>query len=108
VSDYTCCYLVKFIIQRISVGLHNYDISHITAAKASELQSKRKYSPGVRRRSIIQAGASILGSWGSYPLDFGQGGRGGRRGGRRRGRGRVLKYYNVLLCTGSMFETDDF
>jgi len=32
-----------------------------------------------------------------------KGGRGGRKGGRR-----VVKYYYVLSCTGSMFESGNF
>jgi len=46
------------------------------------------------------------------PPDFGQGvvgvleGLGGRRS--LGGRGRVVKYYYILLCTGSMFESGDF
>src|SRR6218665_321732 len=48
------------------------------------------------------SGASILG-WESRPPDFGQEGRGGRRG-----HGRVMKYYYMLSCTGSMFESGDF
>src|SRR6218665_1613066 len=49
--------------------------------------------------------ASILGLRVATP-DFGQGGRReGRRGGRW-SRGRVVKYYYMLSCTGSMFESD--
>jgi len=45
------------------------------------------------------------GGWGSRHPDFGQGvvGRSGSRG----GRGRVVKYYYILSCTGSMFESGD-
>ena len=56
-------------------------------------------------------------SWevgGSRPPDFGQGvvgvavglQRGGAGG--SLGRGRVVKYYYILLCTGSLFESGDF
>src|SRR6218665_2594997 len=41
----------------------------------------------------VPTGASILGDWGSRPLDFGQG---------------AVKYYYILSCTGSMFESGDF
>jgi len=34
------------------------------------------------------------------------GSRGGRSG--RGGHGRVVKYYYILLCTGSMFDSGDF
>jgi len=48
-------------------------------------------------------------SWGfgsRDPLDFGQGVVGVAGG--RWGRGRVVKYYYILSCTGSMFESVDF
>ena len=32
----------------------------------------------------------------------------GGRGGVTGGRGRVAKYYNIVLCTGNMFESGDF
>ena len=40
------------------------------------------------------------GGWGVAP-DFGHGGRSGSRG-------LVVKYYYILSCTGSMFESGDF
>ena len=48
-------------------------------------------------------GRQSWGVWRSRPPDFGQGGRGGPRG-----RGRVVKYYFILSCTGSMFERGDY
>jgi len=47
--------------------------------------------------------ASTLGVWGVATPDFGQG-----SGGVTRGRGRVVKYYYILSCTESMFESGDF
>ena len=41
---------------------------------------------------------------GRDPPDFGQGVAGGSQG----GRGRVVKYYYILSCTESMFESGDF
>jgi len=55
-------------------------------------------------------------SWGSPPLpDFGLEDSGGSQvgswgvvDGSWTGRGRVVKYYYILSCTGSMFESGDF
>ena len=53
----------------------------------------------------LDSWASILRGLGvATPPDFGQGGHGGPRG----GRGWVVKYYYILSCTGSMFESGDF
>ena len=45
-------------------------------------------------------GVNPGGLGGSQPPDFGQGGRGDR--------GRVVKYYYILSCTESIFESGDF
>jgi len=49
------------------------------------------------------AGVSILGGLGSRPPDFGQGVVGVAGGSRR-----VMKYYYILSCTGSVFKSGDF
>jgi len=46
------------------------------------------------------SGASILGAGGRDPPVFGQEGRGVAHG--------VVKYYDILSCTGSMFESGEF
>jgi len=44
-----------------------------------------------------------MGVWGSRALDFGQRSRGGPMGWWE-----VVKYYYILSCPGSMFESGDF
>jgi len=68
----------------------------------THMQDEGQYS-GIMR--LCLAGASILGGWGSRtPRFWAEGVVGGRLG----GRGRVVKYYYILLCTGSLFESGDF
>jgi len=49
------------------------------------------------------AGASILGVWGCDPQILGRG-----IVGVAGGRGRVMKYYNILSCAESIFESGNF
>src|SRR6218665_561934 len=51
--------------------------------------------------------ASIRGGEGRAPQILGRGSQGGSQGGRW-SRGRVVKYYYILPCTGSMFESGYF
>jgi len=48
----------------------------------------------------MDAEAPILGFGGRTPQILGRESQGGR--------GRVVKYYYILLCIGSLFESDDF
>ena len=57
---------------------------------------------------IILRGVNPGGVWGSQPPDFGLRGRGGVAGGSLGGRGRVVKYYYILSCTKTLFESGDF
>jgi len=53
--------------------------------------------------AMMLSGASILGVGVRDPQILGRGGLGGRGD-----RGRVVRYYYILSCTGSMFESGDF
>src|SRR6218665_3410990 len=61
-----------------------------------------------RLLSHCYSGASILqGAEGREPRFWAGGAQGGSQGGRW-SRGRVVKYYYILSCTGSMFESGYF
>ena len=55
----------------------------------------------------LYTGASIWWVRGRDPQILGMGGRWELQG-FRGGRGRVVKYYYILSCTGSMFDSGDF
>src|SRR6218665_1696623 len=65
------------------------------------------HSSWKRLLSHCYLGASILGLRVATPIFWAGGSCGGSQGGRL-SRGRVVKYYYILSCTGSMFESGYF
>src|SRR6218665_2561476 len=69
-------------------------------------QISKDFMERIVHYNVVIRGVNF-GGLGSRPPDFGQWGRRGVAGGRG-GRGLVVKYYYILSCTGSMFESVDF
>src|SRR6218665_3223917 len=79
-------------------------LRHLHSSQSSPWQF---FPPGKGFFSITIQGRQSWGLRVATPRFWADGSHGGSQGGRW-GRGRVVKYYYILLCTGSMFESGYF